>query len=79
LGVAPVVTVLPSEYGRKEKAGEWAETLEEYRARTAPLPKKTPAGRLISPCPATFLDTSCADCGLCAKRNRKSRRISGAR
>lgn len=72
MGVGPVVTVLPQEYGRKEKSGEWSETLAEYRARVASLPKTTPGGRAVSVCPATFLDTSCADCGLCARGNRKS-------
>jgi hypothetical protein len=73
LGIAPVVTVLPIEYGRREKAGKWIETLEEYRVRTAHLPKVTPAGRPISVCPATFLDTNCKGCkGLCQKQNRAS-------
>ena len=46
LAIAPVVTVLPIEYGRKvDRSGQWAETLPEYRERTAPLPKRTPAGR----------------------------------
>ena len=72
MGVGPVVTVLPQEYGRKEKNGDWAETLDDYRVRLASLPKKTPSGRAVSVCPATFLDTSCADCGLCARGNRKS-------
>jgi hypothetical protein len=34
---------------------------------------KTPAGRVISVCPATYReDVSCATCGLCARGNRKS-------
>lgn len=72
MGIAPVVTVLPIEYGRKEKSGKWAESLDEYRARVAHLPKRTPAGRAISVCPAAFMDTSCADCQLCARQCRKS-------
>lgn len=72
LAIGPVVTVLPQEYGRKEQSGEWSETLAEYRARVSSLPKTTPSGRAVSVCPATFLDTSCADCGLCARGNRKS-------
>jgi hypothetical protein len=67
LAIAPVVTVLPEEYGRKSKNDEWLETLAEYRARAQALNWKTPAGRTIAPCPATFLDTSCRDCGLCQK------------
>jgi hypothetical protein len=31
----------------------------------------TPQGRLVAQCPATYNDTSCKDCGLCAKANRK--------
>lgn len=72
LAIAPVVTVLPEAYGRKAKGDLWLETLPEYRARVAPLPKRTPAGRAISVCPATFLDTNCAACGLCQRGNRAS-------
>ncbi len=32
---------------------------------------ETPAGRRVAQCPATYRDTTCADCGLCAKRDRK--------
>jgi len=32
---------------------------------------ETPAGRRVAQCPATYKDTTCADCGLCAKRDRK--------
>jgi hypothetical protein len=32
---------------------------------------QTPAGRRVAQCPATYRDTTCADCGLCAKRDRK--------
>lgn len=31
----------------------------------------TPQGRRVAQCPATYKDTSCKDCGLCAKTNRK--------
>ena len=31
----------------------------------------TPAGNSIKVCPATYLDTNCGNCGLCARRNRK--------
>jgi len=31
----------------------------------------TPAGRKVAQCPATYRDTTCADCGLCAKRDRR--------
>jgi hypothetical protein len=31
----------------------------------------TPQGRLVAQCPATYKDTSCKECGLCAKANRK--------
>jgi len=31
----------------------------------------TPQGRRVAQCPATYKDTTCAECGLCAKRDRK--------
>ena len=73
----PVVSVLPIKYERrteKTPAGkQWAETVAEYKARLASLPKTTPAGRRIAICPATFLDdVSCKTCGLCQKADRKS-------
>lgn len=73
LAIAPVVTVLPSEYGRKEAKGQWSETLAEYRARVAALPALvTPAGRDVAVCPATYLDgKNCGNCGLCAIQHRK--------
>jgi hypothetical protein len=75
MAIAPVVTVLPIEYARREqrigKAVQWAESLDEYRARVAALPQETPAGRAVRACPATYLDTDCANCGLCARQNRK--------
>ena len=66
----PVVTVLPIEYARKTHKGDWAETLTEYRARVAPLPKHTPAGRRIGVCPATYTETNCAACQACALADR---------
>lgn len=72
LNIAPVVTVLSSEYARKERRGEWTETLDEYRQRIATLPALvTPAGRKVAVCPAVYLDTCCKDCGLCARQERK--------
>ena len=68
----PVVTVLPAEYGRATHNGEWAETLTEYRARVAPLPKHTPQGRRIAVCPATYTETNCASCQACAIADRIS-------
>jgi len=68
LNIAPVVTVLPIEYGRRARGDTWLESLDEYRARVAHLPKRTPAGRAMPVCPATYLDTSCKDCGLCARQ-----------
>ena len=32
---------------------------------------RTPAGRLVVVCPATYRDTSCDKCGMCAQRDRK--------
>ena len=31
----------------------------------------TPEGRKVAQCPATYKNTTCADCGLCAAQNRK--------
>jgi hypothetical protein len=72
LAIAPVVVVLPIDYARQENRGQWAETLSAYRARTAELPKKTPAGQALSVCPATYLDTNCQECSLCQRGNRQS-------
>jgi hypothetical protein len=66
----PVAVVLPADLGRKTKGKQWAETLQEYKARiTKP---ETPKGRAVTICPAAFLDTNCKQCGLCAKGDRKA-------
>jgi hypothetical protein len=70
LGVAPVVTVLPIDYERRNAKGEWTETVAEYRERVADLPTHTPAGRRIAVCPAVTADTDCARCGACARIDR---------
>jgi hypothetical protein len=74
LGIAPVVTVLARAYARKavrhrfkRRHDEWAETIREWRDRTAPLPRRTPAGRRIAVCPATYSDATCKTCGACAR------------
>jgi hypothetical protein len=71
LGIAPVVTVLARAYARravrhrfKRKRDEWAETIGDWRDRTALLP---PAGRRIAICPATYSDATCKTCGACAR------------
>jgi hypothetical protein len=74
--VGPVVAVVPMAYQRREtgsgKNHQWLESLPEYRARLAALPQATPAGRAVAVCPATYLDDkSCANCALCAVRDRK--------
>lgn len=67
----PVAAVMPEEYGRRNKGGEYTETLAEYKARIKPLVKTTPAGRPVTICPATFLENmNCKKCGLCQKRDR---------
>jgi hypothetical protein len=73
LGIAPVVTVLARAYARKpvrhrfkRRRDEWAETISEWRDRTASLPRYTPAGRRIAICPATYSDATCKTCGACA-------------
>src|SRR5215472_685162 len=74
LGIAPVVTVLARAYARrairhrfKRRRDEWAETIGEWRVRTAGLPRYTPAGRRIAICPATYSDATCKTCGACAR------------
>jgi hypothetical protein len=74
LGIAPVVTVLARAYARravrhrfKRRRDEWAETIGEWRNRTASLPRYTPAGRRIAVCPATYSDATCKSCGACAR------------
>lgn len=73
LAVAPVVSVLPIEYERRNVKGQWLETLQEYRERLATLPQTTPEGRRVVVCPATFRDdVSCASCKLCAVIKREA-------
>jgi hypothetical protein len=74
LGIAPVVIVLARDYARrairhrfKRRRDEWAETIGEWRDRTASLPRYTPAGRRIAICPATYSDATCKTCGACAR------------
>jgi hypothetical protein len=74
LGIAPVVTVLARAFARrairhrfKRRRDEWAETIGEWRDRTASLPRYTPAGRRIAVCPATYSDATCKSCGACAR------------
>jgi hypothetical protein len=74
LGIAPVVTVLARVYARravrhrfKGRRDEWAETIGEWRDRTAYLPRHTPAGKRIAVCPATYSDATCKTCGACAR------------
>jgi len=73
LGIAPVVTVLARAYARratrhrfKRSHDEWAETISEWRDRTASLPRYTRAGRRIAG-PATYSDATCKTCGTCAR------------
>jgi hypothetical protein len=74
LGIAPVVTVLARAYARrairhrfKRQRDQWAETIGEWRDRTASLPRYTPSGRRIAVCPATYSDSTCRSCGACAR------------
>src|SRR4029077_1257565 len=74
LGIAPVVTVLARAYARravrhrfKRRRDEWAETIGEWRDRTASLPRHTPAGRRSAICPATYCVDTCQSCGACAR------------
>jgi len=71
LAIAPVTTVVPADYERRNAKKAWTETLPEFRARIAKLPPlTTPKGRKASLCPATYLDTNCKDCGICQKQRK---------
>ncbi len=63
-GAGPVAVVLPKSAGKRKR-----ETRAAYRERSAGL--KTPAGRRIVVCPATYrAGVTCASCGLCAVAKR---------
>jgi hypothetical protein len=73
LAIGPVVTILAHDYARravrhreKSRPDEWAETIAEWRDRIAHLPVRTPAGRRIAICPATYTAATCKSCGACA-------------
>ena len=57
-----VVTILSSEYGRRDGEG-----LSAYRARRRGLPSYTPGGLRIAICPATYLDVTCVECQVCSR------------
>ena len=57
----PVVVVLHPSYGRGER-----ETLRDYRDRIGGMSFETPAGYRVAICPATYLDTDCNRCRVCA-------------
>lgn len=63
-----VVCILPADAGRQHKGKVFTETLGEYRARLTPADKHTPDGARIAICPATYTDTTCQQCGICADR-----------
>jgi hypothetical protein len=74
LAIGPVVTILVRDYVRravrrraKTRSDEWAETIAQWRDRIAPLPVRTPAGRRIAICPATYTAATCKSCGACAE------------
>jgi len=67
LSIAPVVSVLPSDYKRGK-----SEAVTDYKARLKTMPQTTKQGRQITVCPATYIDgVSCATCKLCAAPNRR--------
>jgi hypothetical protein len=61
-----VVVVLPIEY---EKLS--TETKTEYRTRLNELPKHTPGGQRLAVCPATYTETNCLQCGVCASAEKR--------
>jgi hypothetical protein len=66
-----VVTILSSEYGRRDGEG-----LSAYRTRRRGLPDHTPGGLRIAICPATYLDVTCVECEVCS-RPRPSGTVMG--
>jgi hypothetical protein len=66
----PVVAVLHSDYQRRRIGTRWLETLAEFKSRLKDLPKRTPSGRRIAICPATYHDIDCETCALCSNPNR---------
>jgi hypothetical protein len=74
LKIGPVVTILGHDYSRravrhraKSRPDEWAETIAEWRDRIADLPRRTPAGKRIAICPATYSAATCKSCAACAR------------
>lgn len=66
LDAGPVTTVLPAELQRTIVKKEFTEDLTEYRKRIADV--RTPEGRKVTVCPATYRDdVNCATCQLCQK------------
>lgn len=70
LNIAPVVTVLPRTYMRQTSrmsSTKFVESVGEWKERIAQLPRKTPQGRKIAICPATYLDgVTCSKCKACS-------------
>lgn len=74
LAVAPVTVVLPHAYERKTASRThhlWSETISQFRDRIAvmeaAIPKlRTPKGRKVIICPATYAATTCAQCRICS-------------
>lgn len=74
LGFHTVVT-LPEAYGRSTRGKDWGEDINQYRERLDTLERTTPRGRSIVVCPATYLDTNCSKCRLCAVKPNKDQII----
>ena len=67
LAIAPVVVTLTRQWERGSNRKGWTETLGDYRARA--IGHKTPAGRDIVVCPATYQDNvTCKTCQLCQRQ-----------
>lgn len=71
LALAPVAVVLPHDYGRRARHGDWSETVSEWRDRVERAERdqavlSTPNGRRVIVCPAMYTDTTCAECMICS-------------
>lgn len=56
-----VVVVLPEIYQKRKD-----ESQGEFKRRLDSLPKHTPGGKRIAVCPATYSETNCLSCRVCA-------------
>lgn len=62
----PVAVTLPEVFQRKHRKDTWLESLSEFRDRVLKVGRRTPKGHKVAICPATYSDTTCAECKACS-------------